>query len=340
MEFHFGETIKKLRLDKGVTQEDVADYVGVSFQAVSKWETDTTMPDITLLPRLAMFFGVRIDDLFAVNTDEELSRIDHMLEHETLTDQNVAYAKQILDTVLRDHPDDVGAIKRYARLYLSRTNRDMLTAGRMLEHAMSLTPLDPEIYTLYRQTRGGDMSVVRSGHNRFIRTCEPYARKYPQNTKLYELLIEAMIEMRYFDRANAMLALMHPADEDRRSLPDILRGDVALAQGDPETAKQLWNAVDPNSHKGQYEVGERFSRIGEYDAAITCFERSFSLATPPRDLSAVYSLAFLYTKLGRTADAISCWQRILDVLAADHNITDGETVDWAHREIQKLRTPQ
>lgn len=64
MELKLGSILKKLRNEKGVTQEEVADCAGVSFQAVSKWETDTTLPDITLLPKLATFFGVKIDDFF------------------------------------------------------------------------------------------------------------------------------------------------------------------------------------------------------------------------------------------------------------------------------------
>jgi len=111
-------------------------------------ETNTTMPDITLLPKLAVFFGVRIDDLFSVNTDDELDRIDFMLENEKLKDENFIYAKRILDSILRENRNDVGALKRYARLYLLRSSRDNLTAGRMLEKAMELSPLDEEIYFL------------------------------------------------------------------------------------------------------------------------------------------------------------------------------------------------
>jgi transcriptional regulator with XRE-family HTH domain len=81
MELKLGATIKRLRTEKGITQDELAEYTGVSFQAVSKWETNTTMPDITLLPKLAVFFGVSIDDLFSVNTDDELERIDFMLSN-------------------------------------------------------------------------------------------------------------------------------------------------------------------------------------------------------------------------------------------------------------------
>lgn len=67
MELEIGNKIKNLRRQKNVSQEVLARYLGVSFQAVSKWESGTTMPDIALIPALASFFGVSIDELFDYN---------------------------------------------------------------------------------------------------------------------------------------------------------------------------------------------------------------------------------------------------------------------------------
>ena len=70
MELKIGTVIKKLRTERGVTQEELANKIGVSFQAVSKWETNATTPDIAILPRLALYFGVSIDALFSMNQDD------------------------------------------------------------------------------------------------------------------------------------------------------------------------------------------------------------------------------------------------------------------------------
>lgn len=60
---NIGENIVKLRRQKGITQEALADFVGVTKASVSKWETKQSLPDILLLPRLASFFDVSLDDL-------------------------------------------------------------------------------------------------------------------------------------------------------------------------------------------------------------------------------------------------------------------------------------
>ncbi len=71
MNIHLGEKLKELRAEKGISQEKLAAYLNVSFQAVSKWENENTYPDITLLPEIARFFGVTIDALLQTDRPDE-----------------------------------------------------------------------------------------------------------------------------------------------------------------------------------------------------------------------------------------------------------------------------
>lgn len=58
--------IGDLRKKRGISQQKLAEALGVSFQAVSKWENRITMPDITLLPMLAEYFDVTVDELLGL----------------------------------------------------------------------------------------------------------------------------------------------------------------------------------------------------------------------------------------------------------------------------------
>ena len=62
-----GKNIKKLREKKSITQEKLANYLGVTPQAISRWESETGYPDIELLPMIANFFDVTIDELLDRN---------------------------------------------------------------------------------------------------------------------------------------------------------------------------------------------------------------------------------------------------------------------------------
>ena len=61
---HLAANLRKLRIDKTLTQEQAAFKLGVSAQSVSRWETAATYPDVMLLPEIAKLYGVLVDDLF------------------------------------------------------------------------------------------------------------------------------------------------------------------------------------------------------------------------------------------------------------------------------------
>lgn len=73
---NIGETIKKLRKQKDITQEQLAEYLNISPQAISRWEISSTLPDITLIPMLANIFDVSTDMLFGVDIDAKEKRIE------------------------------------------------------------------------------------------------------------------------------------------------------------------------------------------------------------------------------------------------------------------------
>ena len=66
MNLKIGENLRRFRRERELTQEEVASHLGVSFQAVSKWERNEGYPDITLLPAIANYFGVTVDALIGM----------------------------------------------------------------------------------------------------------------------------------------------------------------------------------------------------------------------------------------------------------------------------------
>lgn len=66
---NIGTRIKELRKEQKITQDRLSEYLGISPQAVSKWENGTSMPDITVLPMLSEIFSVSTDYLLGVEYD-------------------------------------------------------------------------------------------------------------------------------------------------------------------------------------------------------------------------------------------------------------------------------
>ena len=76
---YIGSNIKKLREERGITQAQLAERLGVSFQAVSKWECGTTVPDVGILPDVAELFGVTVDFLFREDGGSHKERAERLV---------------------------------------------------------------------------------------------------------------------------------------------------------------------------------------------------------------------------------------------------------------------
>lgn len=100
-----GEKIKSLRKRRGISQEVLGEYLGVSYQAISKWENGNTMPDVTIIPAIAFFFGVSTDELFDYNVyevEKEVEKICH--QSWEYRDGNPQKAEKILREGLKRFP--------------------------------------------------------------------------------------------------------------------------------------------------------------------------------------------------------------------------------------------
>ena len=73
---NIGSKIKELRKARGITQDQLAASIGISFQAVSKWENGIALPDIALAPKLAAYFSVSMDELFDYNLKQIESDVE------------------------------------------------------------------------------------------------------------------------------------------------------------------------------------------------------------------------------------------------------------------------
>ena len=120
MDIKIGEIIKKLRKERDVTQEKLADYLGISYQAVSKWENGTALPDITLVVPLANFFGVSTDKLFSLNEQVTNEKIKEY-EEKSLKLFNLGDMPACIDLMR-------GALTEYPRNY-----KFMITLARAIQ---------------------------------------------------------------------------------------------------------------------------------------------------------------------------------------------------------------
>lgn len=112
MNILLSEQLKKLRREKGNTQEDLANHFGISTQAVSKWERDEGYPDITLLPAIASYYNVSVDDLLGVGAIEKEKRLNAYRDKnaELFRDGKSAERVTLCREAQKEFPNDLSVI--------------------------------------------------------------------------------------------------------------------------------------------------------------------------------------------------------------------------------------
>ena len=99
MNITIGENIKKIRKQKGVTQEKLAENIGVTPQAISRWESGAGFPAIEYLPELASFFEISVDELLGVKLSKREARREEIYGQIRLYEEEIGYPRGCSEAV-------------------------------------------------------------------------------------------------------------------------------------------------------------------------------------------------------------------------------------------------
>lgn len=238
---NIGNKIKELRKQRGITQEQLADSIGVSFQAVSKWENNIALPDITLVPALASYFGVSTDVLFDFNLSEiEEKALAIAKESWEYRGSDDAKAREILEEGLKLYPDkdilylnmlyvvdDPDEIIKIASKVIDVTINDeyRFDAARFMAHAYKAKgdiesarrALDqiPEIYFSHLSEK----ALILSGEERFRAARTEYNCSFGDLINMCAVMADCLKEkgdfenaLKYCNQALGVLDIMEAAD--------------------------------------------------------------------------------------------------------------------------------
>ena len=117
-----GKVIKQARLNKKITQEQLAEALGVTTQAVSKWETDSSYPDITLIPSIANYLDVSSDELLGIKLEERKRNIDDIIDknNELISQRYLDDSLKLMKESLKKYPNDERLLNALTKCYWAR----------------------------------------------------------------------------------------------------------------------------------------------------------------------------------------------------------------------------
>ena len=335
-----GNQIKALRLQRGATQEALAQHLNVSPQAVSKWEREAALPDVQLLPAISAYFGVTIDALFALTDDTRMERIQNMLWDERVLDPAVVELdRAFLLEKARREPDNGRPHGLLADLENHLADEHRARAAQYAQESLARDPMCKDVHDELVHAMGGRLADwCYTNHRELIRWYEAFLEKNPEHRGGYLYLLDQLIDDGRLDEARVWLARMEPVDGTFRT--PLYRGLIAQAEGDREGAMAIWEQMCrdwPEDWMVWYTMGDAMVRTGRYGEAKGHYRRAFELQPQPKYVDSLESIAQVCQLEGDIPGAVAALEEEVALLAGQWDTCTGETVDKVRREIGRLK---
>jgi len=278
----FSKNLRKLRQAKRMTQEYVAERLGVSAQSVSRWETAASFPDVMLLPEIARLYEVLVDDLYKENLQEYGKLSDRLV--------SVYY-----DT---SKPEDfMAAIKEYERMekegsmeagdYNGRTwlydRMIYVCKGKILADYDKTIELskenDPELYFGAKYRKIGFRCASTADGPKCVEEQLQAVKEHPEDSREW-----ACLEAAYYWTGQ---------------YEECYRVAMEAIAKFPEDSELYCLA------------GDACKELGKYDEAYPLWEKRHELN--PKMLDSIYSIACCHEELGEYDKAYETWMRLVNI---------------------------
>ena len=337
-----GKKIRQLRFKADLTQEQLADRIGVAAQSVSKWENDVAMPDITTLPLLAEIFGVSIDDLFDLTTEQRFNRIENRLDVEEDLPQDVFWDyEEFLKEQLSSEEHKKRALDLITYLYWHKMNAFSRKAGRYARDAVRRAPGEKTCYWMLAQAERHavwDWNV--SNHHKAIGFYREIVESDPGVKLPYLYLLDNLLADHRAEEAEAVLARYAALPDVNPVHVGIYRAYIALARFDEPAADRIVEELEkehPDDFGCLFESAQYYARKCDYDRAIALYERSFEREPRrPRFQDELLAIADIHEIRGDFRKAAAAYERIVDLLRNEWGMTEETELKDAEKERDRL----
>lgn len=276
--------LKKFRLQKNYTQEQVAAVLSVSSQTVSRWECNITLPDVTLLPEIAKLYCVSIDDLFK----------EHSVAYEN-------YAQRLASVFEATHdPEDfIRADKEFRKLLKNNnlTALDMWSYG-MIHYFMMNYSIEKSLYWFDK--------ALEQGKN-----ADEFAY---WKTRIQKMKLLSQLGQNEENIAKQQKNIEENPDEVQEYC--LLIAAYAFAGYHAQAYDEFKKVVRKFPDKWELYIhgGDICARMKKYDEAFRCWDKAEELGTTFMD--GKYQKASCYEYLGEYEKAYKIWCEIAEKLVS------------------------
>lgn len=339
----FGQVIKKLRRNADMTQEQLAEMLSISPQAVSRWETDTAMPDISLLRPLSNIFGVTADVLLEIDVSRVNESTESYKQRITESYKNHKY-QEMLDLArlaCKEIPNNLELVGQLAFALTSGNNANKI---ENIDEAISL-------YKLILEKSVDNILRFRST----AALCRLYAEK--KDNKEQALFFAKQLPKGYIQTSSyLMMQYDLIADDEKNETYRLWIAQYASALTDT-----IYLLADPNYKNSQNEltvtqriellekslsifeivygenllsVNREFYEINRVIGGLYLLEKEYETALDKLEKAVEYAIAFDAYKDGGSFSSLM----MFGIFAEEHNLWDkSATADMLERITKQSR---
>lgn len=278
----FCRNLKRFRLARNMTQERAAEALGVSTQTVSRWECGTTLPDVTILPKIAELYCITIDDLYKETSmayDNYAQRLGSVFEA-SLKPEDFLRAEMEYRKLLKTEEYTTEDLRLYGILYQHMMHVCIQKAEETFDRVISKGPeADPGVYWSVRRQKGYFLWEI--GRNQeYIDEFLPLVEAGSRELQEWICLIQAYS---FAGNCEAAWELVKKAE-----------------------------SIFPESATLHIYTGDLLRAMKRYDEAFPHWKRALEME--PEWCDAAYSMAFCYEDMGEYAKAAAVFNQIADNL--------------------------
>lgn len=334
-----GKEIRRLRNNRGLTQEALAAALNVTAQTVSKWECGTSVPDVQMLPELAVYFGVSIDQLFAMSPEQQMDRIENHIYARGLFDEaEQRQLEQQLKSFAEKPAYEGRAELLLAKLYNNQADQYRLLAVAHGKEAAEKTDDSDAISELCNAWGSYIPDWCVRNHHALIEWLSDYCRRHPDNCSAVMWLLDNLIDDRRLAEAREWLEKL--ARLDRSFRVPMYRYRIAQAAGDAAGVEKELGELEAMAESEwccATTLGDIYTQRQDYDRAIEWYRRGQELQPSPKYTDSAMSIAHICEIRGDKAGAIEAYREQLRLMREEWGIVSGEDREAVERAIRKLQ---
>jgi len=282
MNDNFSKNLRKLRLEKKMTQEQVAEKLGVSAQSVSRWENGATFPDVMMLPEIARMYGVLVDDLFKKDLEGYANLASRLVAEFEVYYKNEDFMAAVTEyeRMIKEGSMDAGDYRGYGWLHTRMLQISKKRAIECIDKALELSKENPEEFYSIKQTRQWILAGEIGDGQRCIEEQLQAVKDEPENVQELVCLGWAYYWAKQYEECYRIAQdgiAKFPEEPDFYNLA----GDACRELKKYDEAFAYWEKhreFETGNLESLYSIADCSEELGDYERAYDAFMKLVDIA--------------------------------------------------------------